>query len=751
MALSETDKQSLSAEQQAQIQALTDQWGALEAEKASASAERLAQIQQEQGNLNSQANAIRATRGYTGGADGVTVSKLPNNPAPNTVSGVTAPGTIAGVTAPETVAGVTAPNIVSGVAAPGTIAGVTAPNTVAGTNVAGVAPTMPNYSAEELMAKWKENMPQLDPDATVNKLMQGVTDPTTAKNNQIALLEQWKKEVIAQNNGLIDYNVAKAITELERALSDAQPQYKEQQESVAKDERQAMDNAALYAEVRGDKGGIGQAQYNAIQNTAAQNRLSIQQAQTKLSTDTQRQIADLRAQGEFDKADAALEVSQQYLSQLMSLEQWALDYGLTTAQFRASLEQWAADYKMAMAQFTTGLDQWAANYDLNLAQYKTANDQWNAQFQLGQEQWNKDFAFNQQQFQTGVEQWNKDFALNQQQFQTGIDQWNKEFQLGQQQFNTNVDQWNKEFQVGQQQFNTGVDQWNKNFQYSQQQDQTALEQWNKEFQLGQDQWNAQFQYAQQQDDTAYLQWLQELAYKKEQDKIANNQWQQTFDTNNSQWQQSQLASTGEVLLSAGIMPSASQLAAMNMSAAQAQDYITAAKLAAQSEQELAWAKVNKDSSGSGEQENSNAGTSMTLTNAKAMAEAGIFTDGVLQAFYAAGFNDAYLDAMYGYKPSKGTSTTDRSEYGTQYSKAALAAQKTAQEWIAKYGTPQSDAAYQAFVTAVGNALDKYSENELSNAGLSAILDMLGGMWKYPQATQGNSVTDILKRGVNFNF
>lgn len=170
------------------------------------------------------------------------------------------------------------------------------------------------------------------------------------------LLEQWKAAALEQSNGQIDYAVQQAVTQLERALEDAQPQFKEQAETVAKDERQALDNSALYAEARGDKGGIGQSQYNEIQAAAAQNRLAVQQAQTKLATDTARQIEDLRAQGEFEKADKALEISQSYLSQLVSLEQWAAEYNLSYDQFQASLEQWQAEYELAMAQFQVDTD-----------------------------------------------------------------------------------------------------------------------------------------------------------------------------------------------------------------------------------------------------------------------------------------------------------------------------------------------------------------------------------------------------------
>lgn len=175
------------------------------------------------------------------------------------------------------------------------------------------------------------------------------------------LLDQWKQASIDKSNDEIDYNVQKAVEELERALADAQPQFKEQQEQVAKDEMQALDNSALYSEMRGDKGGIGKEQYSSIQNTAAQNSLAIAQAQTKLATDTQRQIADLRAQGEFEKANAMLTITQNYLTQLAQIKQWAAEYNLSESQFQESIRQWEAEFQESIRQ--AGL-----NYDLSWAQ-----------------------------------------------------------------------------------------------------------------------------------------------------------------------------------------------------------------------------------------------------------------------------------------------------------------------------------------------------------------------------------------------
>ena len=183
----------------------------------------------------------------------------------------------------------------------------------------------------------------------------GMSNPATILSQMTELLNQWKEASAQQQTGQIDYATQQAVTELERALADAAPQYQTQRNQIAADERKAMDNAALYAEARGDRGGIGQEQYNLIQSSAAQSRLAVSQAQTKLSTDTARQIADLRAKGEFEKADALLTLTQTYLSQLMSLQQWQANYAMDYAQFQEALRQWQVEYEQNMAQLTGAL------------------------------------------------------------------------------------------------------------------------------------------------------------------------------------------------------------------------------------------------------------------------------------------------------------------------------------------------------------------------------------------------------------
>ena len=164
------------------------------------------------------------------------------------------------------------------------------------------------------------------------------------------LLDQWLSAAKQQQEAAINYGVEQGVNELRRAEEDAQQQYQAQQDQINIDEARAKDNQALYAEARGDRGGIGAAQYDSVMNAAAQNRLTVSQQQTKLSTDTARQIADLRAQGEYKKADAVLELTQRYLTQLMSLEQWALNYQMDVAQFNLQLEKWQAEYALSLAK-----------------------------------------------------------------------------------------------------------------------------------------------------------------------------------------------------------------------------------------------------------------------------------------------------------------------------------------------------------------------------------------------------------------
>lgn len=181
-------------------------------------------------------------------------------------------------------------------------------------------------------------------------------DPSSMEN----MLQQISDAQKAQTAGQIDFATQQGINDLERAEADAQQQYQAQRDQIAADERNALDNQALYAQARGDNGGIGQAQYGSIQNNAATNRLTVNREQTRLASETARQVADLRAQGEYKKADAVLEITQSYLSQLMNLEKWAAETNLSVDEFNTQLAQWQNNFNLEVSQYLTGMELSAA-------------------------------------------------------------------------------------------------------------------------------------------------------------------------------------------------------------------------------------------------------------------------------------------------------------------------------------------------------------------------------------------------------
>jgi hypothetical protein len=164
------------------------------------------------------------------------------------------------------------------------------------------------------------------------------------------LLDRWHDTAARQVISTHDYAVDQAVAQLLQAQKQAEAAYQTRRDQIAREERNALDNSALYAELRGDRGGIGRAQYDQVQAQAAANRQTVQAAQTQMAAETQQQIAQLRAEGAFQKADSLLELAQTYLLKLLSLEQWAAEFQLDTQKFQADVSQWQQEYLLKVAQ-----------------------------------------------------------------------------------------------------------------------------------------------------------------------------------------------------------------------------------------------------------------------------------------------------------------------------------------------------------------------------------------------------------------
>ena len=304
MALNTQDK-TLPAQQQADIQAATDAWN-----KANAAGDKVGMDA-----AHAQAEAVRNGAGYTSDGNGNyagMATKSPPAGAPVSQTPQTQTQTQAGARANYTSVydqkSMTPEELAALAAYKQAYASAEASGDQAAMSSAHAA-------AEALRAKYQYSGGAYGSEYITTPAVN--TPDLSAKLDQVnhvdpsgleSMLGQITNAQKTQTTGQIDYATQQSIAELERAQQDAAAQFQTERNQVAADEMNALDNQALYAESRGDRGGIGKEQYGAIQNTAAQNRLAVNAEQTKLATDTARQISDLRAQGEFEKADKVLEI-----------------------------------------------------------------------------------------------------------------------------------------------------------------------------------------------------------------------------------------------------------------------------------------------------------------------------------------------------------------------------------------------------------------------------------------------------------
>jgi len=99
---------------------------------------------------------------------------------------------------------------------------------------------------------------------------------------------------------------------LEKGVS----QYKALYEQAQRDQADQIATQRGIEAHNGNRGGIGHASYGVAENTYDTEIARIGQAQRQLETDTARKIADLRAQGDYAAADAALASAQAQFQQM---------------------------------------------------------------------------------------------------------------------------------------------------------------------------------------------------------------------------------------------------------------------------------------------------------------------------------------------------------------------------------------------------------------------------------------------------
>ena len=355
MALTDYDKQNLSSQQQEAVQAATDRWNDAHA-RGDTEAMNAA---------HAEAEAIRSGAGYSGGSDGTQVSRNSDNSGGGSSGGSSwSGGTFSGSVKQSGTYTAEQQAIIDKMNANSTQwwmastqaeqQALHAQNQQLAAQLEAMGVSTGYNSAAGTWNVDGQEVKQIVQNGYVRAATGASTTPTISPLTNRApdlqsTLDKWLAAAQEQAKLQADYAVQKGVNDLQRAEEDAKEQFQTQRNQVSAAEAKALDNQALYNERRGDRGGIGAAQYDSIMNTAAQNQLAVNQAQVKLSTDTARQIADLRAQGEFQKADALLQLSQTYLQQLISIQQWSAEFNLSVDQFNKQIEQWNNEFELKVA------------------------------------------------------------------------------------------------------------------------------------------------------------------------------------------------------------------------------------------------------------------------------------------------------------------------------------------------------------------------------------------------------------------
>jgi len=171
--------------------------------------------------------------------------------------------------------------------------------------------------------------------------------PTTYEELNLMLQNNYQKaaddmssyyeKLLQQQQNQINYNTQVAIRDQQAQADQAALDAYDLQKQVAIQSAKTGDNIALASAAKGDAGGIGQKQYSDAANTYDKQVYEINLQLKNVEAQVAQNVADLKAQGQFELANAALEIGlaqiealqkqrDELMSVQMNLAQKQMDY-----------------------------------------------------------------------------------------------------------------------------------------------------------------------------------------------------------------------------------------------------------------------------------------------------------------------------------------------------------------------------------------------------------------------------------------
>ncbi|MDY3109903.1 MAG: hypothetical protein SOW50_07270 [Lachnospiraceae bacterium] len=181
----------------------------------------------------------------------------------------------------------------------------------------------------------------------------GTTMPTTYEELYLMLQNNAQKtadetaayyeKLLEQQQAQIDYTTQAAIKEQQAQLDQSKQDAYEMQKQAYIQSLKDQDNLALQAAARGDAGGIGLKQYSDSANTYDKQVYEINLQLKNLEADVAQKVADLKAQGEFEAANYALEIGMAQIKDLQNQRDTLQNLQISIAQNAMNYNQQSSD------------------------------------------------------------------------------------------------------------------------------------------------------------------------------------------------------------------------------------------------------------------------------------------------------------------------------------------------------------------------------------------------------------------------
>ena len=181
----------------------------------------------------------------------------------------------------------------------------------------------------------------------------GTTMPTTYEELYLMLQNNAQKtadetaayyeKLLQQQQAQIDYTTQAAIKEQQAQLDQSKQDAYEMQKQAYIQSLKDQDNLALQAAARGDAGGIGLKQYSDSANTYDKQVYEINLQLKNLEADVAQKVADLKAQGEFEAANYALEIGMAQIKDLQNQRDTLQNLQISIAQNAMNYNQQSSD------------------------------------------------------------------------------------------------------------------------------------------------------------------------------------------------------------------------------------------------------------------------------------------------------------------------------------------------------------------------------------------------------------------------